>query len=172
MGSRDSHSPQACSQLILPQPKQWPRFPEDGMKHRGSGSAQVTRSRTGQGGRGGAPCPQHCHALYLLLGARVAGIEARGAWGSVEEFSPPTQETLGPILGHSIIVLPFLALPRWLSSKGATCQCRRRRFDPWLRKIPWRRKWQPTPIIFPGKSHGQRSLVGYSPWGRKEADTA
>ena len=41
-------------------------------------------------------------------------------------------------------------------------QCRRRGFDPWFRKIPWRRKWQPTPVFMPGKSHGQRSLVGYS----------
>ena len=41
----------------------------------------------------------------------------------------------------------------------------------YVRKIPWRREWQPTPIFFPGKSHGQRSLVGYSPWGRKELDT-
>ena len=36
---------------------------------------------------------------------------------------------------------------------------------------PWRRKWQSTPVLLPGKSHGQRSLVGYSPWGRKESDT-
>ena len=35
----------------------------------------------------------------------------------------------------------------------------------------WRRKWQPTPVFLPGKSHGQRSLAGYSPWGRKESDT-
>ena len=40
----------------------------------------------------------------------------------------------------------------------------------WVRKIPWRRAWQPTPVSMPGKSHGQRSLVGYSPWGRKESD--
>ena len=39
-----------------------------------------------------------------------------------------------------------------------------------FRKIPWRRKWQPTPVFFPGEPHGQRSLVGYSPWGRKESD--
>ena len=39
------------------------------------------------------------------------------------------------------------------------------------KKIPWRRQWQPTPVLLPGKSHGQRSLVGYSPWGRKESDT-
>ena len=43
-------------------------------------------------------------------------------------------------------------------------------FDPWVGKIPWRRKWQPTPVFLPGESHGQRSLVGYSPWGRKESD--
>ena len=40
-------------------------------------------------------------------------------------------------------------------------------FDPWIRKIPWRRKWQPTQEFLLGKSHGQRSLVGYSPWSRK-----
>jgi len=45
------------------------------------------------------------------------------------------------------------------------------RFNPWVRKIPWREKWQPTPVFLPGESHGQRSLVGYSPWGRKESDT-
>ena len=44
-------------------------------------------------------------------------------------------------------------------------------FDPWVRQIPWRRKWQPTPVILPGKSHGQGSQAGYSPWGRKELDT-
>ena len=37
--------------------------------------------------------------------------------------------------------------------------------------IYWRRQWQPTPVLLPGKSHGQRSLVGYSPWGREESDT-
>ena len=45
------------------------------------------------------------------------------------------------------------------------------RFDPWVGKILWRRKWQPTPELLPRKSHGQRSLVGYSPWGCKELDT-
>ena len=43
-------------------------------------------------------------------------------------------------------------------------------FDPWVGKIPWRRKWQPTPVFSPGKFHGLRSLVGYSPWGHKELD--
>ena len=56
-------------------------------------------------------------------------------------------------------------------SDGRVClQFRRPGFDPWVRKISWKRKWQPTPVLLPGKSHGWRSLVGYSPWGRKESD--
>ena len=43
-------------------------------------------------------------------------------------------------------------------------------FDPWVGKIPWRRKWQSIPVFLPGESHGWRSLVGYSPWGHKESD--
>ena len=62
-------------------------------------------------------------------------------------------------------------LPRWLSGKDSACQCkrckscRRHGFDPWVRKILCRRKWQPTPEFLPGESHGQRSLVGCSPQG-------
>ena len=44
-------------------------------------------------------------------------------------------------------------------------------FDPWVGKLPWRRKWQPTPVFLPGEFHGQRSLAGYSPWCCKESDT-
>ena len=61
----------------------------------------------------------------------------------------------------------FLRLSRWLSGKESTCQCRscgsprRHGFYPWAGEIPWRRKWQPTPIFLPRESHGQRSLVGY-----------
>ena len=51
--------------------------------------------------------------------------------------------------------------------RESTCQFRRHRFDPRVRKIPWRRKWQPTPVFLLGKSHGQRSLAGYRPWGPK-----
>ena len=43
--------------------------------------------------------------------------------------------------------------------------------ETWVRKIRWRRKWQSTPVLLPGKFHGQRSLLGYSPWGRRESDT-
>ena len=62
-------------------------------------------------------------------------------------------------------------LPWWLSGKESTCQCRRHGFNPWVREILWRMKWQPTPASLPGKSDGQRSLVGYSPWDHKGLDT-
>ena len=61
-------------------------------------------------------------------------------------------------------------LPRWNSGKEFACQCKRRKrhsFNPWVRKIPWSRKWQPTPVFLPAEAHGQRSLVGHSPWGHK-----
>jgi len=44
-------------------------------------------------------------------------------------------------------------------------------FNPWVKKIPWRRECQPTPVFLIGKAHGHRSLIGYSPWGHKESDT-
>ena len=67
-----------------------------------------------------------------------------------------------------------MELPRWLSGKESACQCRRWRglsFDPWVRKIPWSRRRQVTPVFLPGKSHGQGSLAGYSLWGPKGSDT-
>ena len=63
-----------------------------------------------------------------------------------------------------------VGFPKWGSGKESACQCRRRRFNPWVRKSPWCRKWQPTPEFLPGKFHGQRSLEGYSPWVRQESD--
>ena len=63
---------------------------------------------------------------------------------------------------------------QWLSGEKSTCQCRshrRCRFNPWVRKIPWKREWQPIPVFLTGKSYGQRNLAGYSPWGCKESDT-
>ena len=60
------------------------------------------------------------------------------------------------------------------SGKKSACQFRKhqsRRFDPWARKIPWSRKWQPVPAFLPGKFYGQGSLAGYRPWGRKESDS-
>ena len=57
------------------------------------------------------------------------------------------------------------------AGKESACPWGRPGFNPWVGKIPWRRKWQPTPVLLLGKSHGRRSLVGYSPQGHKESDT-
>ena len=68
----------------------------------------------------------------------------------------------------------FWGFPGGTIGKESACQCRRHkrhRFVAWIGKIPWGRKWQPTPVFLPGGVHGQRSLVGYSPWGCKESDT-
>ena len=56
-------------------------------------------------------------------------------------------------------------LPRWRSGKETVFQSRRCRFHPQVGKIPWRRKWQPTPVFLPGKSHGKKNLGSYSLWG-------
>ena len=73
----------------------------------------------------------------------------------------------------SINTTLILKHARFLISNNSVAikDTKRSGFSPWVRKIPWRRKWQPTPVFLPGKSHGQRSLVGYSPWGHKELDT-
>ena len=100
---------------------------------------------------------QHlCYGKSEGLGQAISACSSVGAWV------------------FNKTVLTFVSgLPRWLSGKESTCQCRRCRrwrFNPWAGKIPWRRKWKPAPVFLPGESHGQRSLVGYSPWGHKQSD--
>ena len=59
---------------------------------------------------------------------------------------------------------------KFACSAGDCLQCKRHGFHPWVGKIPWRRKWQATPVFLTEESHGQRRWVGYSPWGHKELD--
>ena len=75
------------------------------------------------------------------------------------------------LIAHLCLLLSF---PGGTSSKELTVRCRRHKrctFHPWVGKIPWRRKWQPTPIFLPGEPHGWRSLAGFSSWGCTESDT-
>ena len=58
-------------------------------------------------------------------------------------------------------------MAQWVKNPFAMQDDRRHVFGPWIRKIPWRRKWQPTPVFLPEKSYGHRSLAGYGPWGRR-----
>ena len=71
---------------------------------------------------------------------------------------------------QSDIVYTYQGFPGGSSGKEPTLQCSSCGFDSWVGKIPWRKEWQPTPVFLPGEFHGQRSLVGYSPWGCKESD--
>ena len=70
------------------------------------------------------------------------------------------------IMGNSVAQI---GLPRYLSGKESTCNARG---YPWVGKVPWSRKWQPTLVFLPGKLYGQRNLASYSPWGHKESDMA
>ena len=81
------------------------------------------------------------------------------------------------LLKHYFFSKAFLDLSkrflRQCSGKEATCQCRRCRkcrFNSWIGNVPQRRQWQPSPVFFLGKSHGERSLADRSPWGREESD--
>ena len=65
------------------------------------------------------------------------------------------------LFDHILDLIFLVGLPRWVSGKDSTCNSG----DTWFGKIPWRRKWHPTPVFLPGKSHGQRNLAGYSPSG-------
>ena len=58
----------------------------------------------------------------------------------------------------------------WLSGKESACSAEDKRVPSLGQEIPWEKKWQPTPVFLPGESHGQRNLVGYSPWGHEDLD--
>ena len=68
----------------------------------------------------------------------------------------------------------MVGFPGGSGGKESACNAGDLRFDSWVRKIPWRREWQPTPVFLPGECHGQKSLArsfgDYSPWGCKESD--
>ena len=97
------------------------------------------------------------------------------------DCSPPSSSAHGILLARILewVTMPSSQGSSWLRdwtcvskvfprssiSKRVCLQCRRPGFDSWVRKMPWRRKWQPTPVFLPGESHGQRSLAGYSLWG-------
>ena len=93
------------------------------------------------------PLPPHSLSRAKASGPRIL-------WGLVRNTD------CWPHPGVSDLLDGF---PNVSSGEKSSCLCRRLMFDPLVEKIPWRRKWQPTPVFLLGKSHGQRSLVGYSP---------
>ena len=95
----------------------------------------------------------HVVSLYLLLREMCVQVQILQRCCRVP----------GPRLSHFPPQAWFInvSIQGWLSNKESACQFRRHRFDPWVGKIPWRRKWQHILVFLPGKSHGQKSLVGY-----------
>ena len=122
--------------------------------------------------------PGHPHCRWVLYQLSHQGSPRTLEWVaypfSKGIFLIQDSEPGSPIL--QMDSLPTELLGIWASLlpqtvKDPPCRCRRHRLDPRVGKIPWRRKWQPTPVFLPEESHGQRSLAGYSPWGHKESDT-
>ena len=78
---------------------------------------------------------------------------------------------MNKILVISFLLNAYMGFPGGSEVKASASNGGGPGFNPWVGKIPWRRKWQSTPVFLPGESHGRKSLVGYSPRGRKESDT-
>ena len=134
-----------------------------------------------------------CLSAWFFLSAKwlslLLCIPAKSGPSKADRFLSPRFESSNTWPGFSDFLLPYfwqwvslkqlspesnqlwardkVGLPRWLSDKETACQCRRHGFYPWVKKILCSRKWQPTPVFLFGKSHGQRSLAGYGPWGCK-----
>ena len=103
----------------------------------------------------GGTCHEPCHSSVAL-------------WVSLFWFARGYFQRQRKIMVH----LPK-GFPWWLSGKEHACQCswlKSHGLNPWVGKITWWRRWQPTPVFVPGKSRGQRSLMDYSPWDHKESE--
>ena len=119
--------------------------------------------------------PLSSHSILLLSSCTENQVMREGGKVLDEKVSRKHRcaVTFKPNPATSVTVTPvdtscksYFSIPKWHSGKESSCPCRRHkrcRFDPWAGKVPWRRKWQPTPVFLPGKFRGQKSLVGYSP---------
>ena len=99
-------------------------------------------------------------------------------WKDIHELTTTTKKKKVKnhcLEGDSVLTKAYnsyIGLPRWLSGKESASGCRshrRHRFNPWVRKTPWRRAWKHTPVFLPRESHGQSSLTDYNAWPCKEA---
>ena len=117
----------------------------------------------------GLPLPSPGDLPNPGIEPRSPVLEADSLPTELQGKSPSNSTCLMPCTSSffsDVIYLTYKGFPGGLDGKeSASSAGRRPRFNPWVRKIPWRREWQPTLAFLPGESHGQRNLAGYSPWG-------
>ena len=110
------------------------------------------------------PWRRKWHSTPVLLPGKSHG--QRSHWWATVHGAAKSRTQLSNFTFNSLLRTSW-----WLSGKESACQSGRARdaglIPAWVSKIPWRRKWQPIPVFLPGESHGQRRLVGYSPWERE-----
>ena len=133
-----------------------------------SANAGDTRDTGSIPGLGRSPGGGHSNPLQYSF---LENPMDRGDWWATAHRVTKSQTRLKRLSSSSSSKHTQRGFPGGASSKEPACQCGRRRFHPLDGKIPWRRKWQPTPVFFPGESHGQRSLTGSIVYGvTKESD--
>ena len=93
----------------------------------------------------------------------------QGLWASLTVAVCHLMSASDPVQRACICITALLEMvfPSGSVGKESACQCRRHRFDPWVGRIPWRRKWQTNPASLSGESQAQRSPADYSPWGQR-----
>ena len=125
------------------------------------------------GGENGNPlqysCLENLHGQLNLAGYSLCGCKESDMPERLSTAHTPFQTIKSELWSKATRYI--MQLQWWLRRYSICLQSGRLGFSPWVWKISWTRKWQPTPVFSPGKSHGRRSLVGYSPWGHKELDT-
>ena len=109
-------------------------------------------------------------SMDMSLGKLCELVMDRDAWRAAVHGLAKSWTWLSDWMNWPELTLPKVGFPGVWDCKESVCQCRRCRFDPWARNIPWR-TWQPSLMFLPAEFPGQRSLAGYRPWGHKELDT-
>ena len=142
----------------------------DKLRKKGNNGSRATRESTPWPASSCAKMPAFLASIPLTCCTKPRGICVR-RWLCYQHRSHCNSAHLSSTFYYLLATL-YLGFPSGTGVKGMQSRrCKRPGFNPWVGKIPWGRKWQPIPGFLPEKLHGQKSLVGYSRWGRKELAT-
>ena len=143
----------------MAEPDGLPSMGSHRIRHDWSDLAAVTAARSCAVIFAGSGLSSHKSDAVMLTPLNKG--ETKAPWAQVR----PCNYLITKVICSSVLLT---RLPRCLSGKESTCQGRRGGFDPWIGRIPWRTKWQPTLVFLPGESLRQRNLAGYSPQGSQD----